>query len=103
MDYNMGDPAWTEYKLLEVISKERKNSENLPPHFIPDWYFEQRCPYINPEFAYAIEADKKEDIENDLNTDATYKFGGLRYYICFTGIRKWFLLEPTCTLLIKVL
>ena len=50
LDYNMGDPAWTEYELLKVISKERKVSENLPPHFIPDWYFEQRCPYINPEF-----------------------------------------------------
>ena len=87
------DPAWTEYELLEVISKKRKDSENLPPHFIPDWYFEQHCPYIDPEFAYAIDADKKEDIENDLKTDATYKFGGLRYYITFTGIRKWFLLD----------
>ena len=93
LDYNMGDPAWTEYELLEVISKERKNSENLPPHFIPDWYFEQRCPYINPEFAYAIEADQKDEIENDLKTDATYKFGGLRCYIAFTGTRKWFLLD----------
>lgn len=93
LDYNMGDPAWTEYELLKVISKERKVSENLPPHFIPDWYFEQRCPYINPEFAYAIEADQKDEIENDLKTDATYKFGGLRCYIAFTGTRKWFLLD----------
>lgn len=93
LDYNMGDPAWTEYELLEVISKERKVSENLPPHFIPDWYFEQRCPYINPEFAYAIETDQKDEIENDLKTDATYKFGGLRCYIAFTGTRKWFLLD----------
>lgn len=93
LDYNMGDPAWTEYELLEVISKERKDSENLPPHFIPDWYFEQRCPYINPEFAYVIEADQKDEIENDLKTDATYKFGGLRCYIAFTGTRKWFLLD----------
>lgn len=92
LDYRMGDPAWAEYELLEVISKERKDSENLPPHFIPDWYFEQRCPYINPEFAYAIEADKKEDIENDLKTDAIYKFGGLRYYICL-ATRNWFLLD----------
>lgn len=93
LDYNMGDPAWTEYELLEVISKERKDSENLPPHFIPDWYFEQSCPYINPEFTYAIEADQKDEIENDLKTDATYKFGGLRCYIAFTGTRKWFLLD----------
>ena len=93
LDYSMGDPAWTEYELLEVISKKRKDSENLPPHFIPDWYFEQHCPYINPEFAYAIEADQKDEIENDLKTDATYKFGGLRFYIAFTGTRKWFLLD----------
>ena len=93
LDYSMGDPAWTEYSLLEVISKERKDSENLPPHFIPNWYFQQYCPYINPEFAYAIEADQKENIENDLKTDITYTFGGLRYYISFTGIRKWFLLD----------
>ena len=93
LDYSMGDPAWTEYELLKVISKKRKDSENLPPHFIPDWYFEQHCPYIDPEFAYAIDADKKEDIENDLKTDATYKFGGLRCYIAFTGTRKWFLLD----------
>lgn len=92
LDYSMGDPAWTEYELLEVISKERKDSENLPPHFIPDWYFEQRCPYINPEFAYAIDADKKEEIENDIKTDATYKFGDLRCYVC--NADKWFLLNP---------
>ena len=91
LDYRMGDPAWTEYELLEVISKEHKNSENLPPHFIPNWYFEKHCSYINSEFAYAIDADKKEDIENDLKTNSTYKFGGLRYYIAFYGIGIWFL------------
>lgn len=93
LDYNMGDPAWTEYLLLEVISKERKDSENLPPHFIPNWYFEQYCPYINPEFAYAIEADQKEVIENDLKINDTYKFGGLRYYISFSRTNNWFLLD----------
>lgn len=93
LDYSMGDPAWTEYELLEVIAKEHKNSENLPPHFIPNWYFEQRCPYIDPEFAYVIEADQKEDIENDLKTDDTYKFGGLRYYTIYPIVDKWFLLN----------
>ena len=34
----MGEPAWTEYKLLEVLSKERKDSKDLPVDFIPDWY-----------------------------------------------------------------
>lgn len=91
LDYSMGDPAWTEYELMEVISRERKDSEYLPPHFIPNWYFEQRCTYINPEFAYAIDADKKEDIENDIKTDVAYKFGGSRYYIINGD--KWFLLD----------
>lgn len=93
LDYRMGDPAWTEYELLEVLSKEPKNSEGLPPHFIPDWYFEKRCPYIDPAFAYAIDADRKEDIENDLTTDVAYIFGGLRYYILFPVADNWFLLD----------
>lgn len=40
LDYRRGDPAWSEYKLMEVSSKEKKNSEGLPEHFIPDWYTE---------------------------------------------------------------
>lgn len=81
LDYNMGDPAWAEYDLLEVISKVHKTSENLPPHFIPNWYSEECCPYIDPEFDYVIQADEKEDIEKDLKTDAKYKFEGLHCYI----------------------
>lgn len=40
LDYSMGNPAWTEYELLEIISKDRKDSENLPLHFIPKSYYE---------------------------------------------------------------
>lgn len=90
LDYDRGDPAWTEYELLEVISKEKKESENLPMHLIPKWYFEERCAYIDPNFDYAIDADKKEEIENDLKTDASYGFGGLRYYLDFDKGR-WYL------------
>lgn len=35
LDYRMGDPAWTEHKLLEILSKEKKESEGLPESFIP--------------------------------------------------------------------
>ena len=56
LDYRMGDPAWTEYELLD-----------------------------------AIDADKKEDIENDLKTDVAYKFGGSCCYMC--NADKWFLLD----------
>lgn len=38
LDYTRGTPAWSEYKLIETISKEQKNSEGLPDNFIPDWY-----------------------------------------------------------------
>lgn len=38
LDYRRGDPAWSVYKLLEVISKDKKDSEGLPEHFIPDWH-----------------------------------------------------------------
>ena len=39
LDYGMGEPAWTEYERLEVISKEKKDSEEMPLHFIPKWYY----------------------------------------------------------------
>lgn len=92
LDYRMGDPAWTEYKLLKLLSKERKTSGGLPLHFVPDWYFENRCLYIDPEFAYAIDADIKGDIENDLKADVSFRFDGLRYYVAFPA-DKWFLLD----------
>ena len=49
LDERMGDPAWTEYKLMEVLSKERRDSEGLPLNFIPAWYIEHgvntQCQY----------------------------------------------------------
>ena len=30
LDYRRGTPAWSEYKLIEIISKEKKNSQGLP-------------------------------------------------------------------------
>lgn len=90
LDNRMGDPVWTERKLLEVISKVKKDSENLPIHFIPDWYFRDRCMHIDPNFDYAIDADKKDEIENDLKTDPTYNFGGLVYYLVLEKGR-WYL------------
>lgn len=38
LDYRMGEPAWAEHKLLNVISKEKKDTEGLPENFIPDWF-----------------------------------------------------------------
>ncbi|MGL4852454.1 MAG: DUF4377 domain-containing protein [Phocaeicola sp.] len=41
LDYRMGDPAWSEYALLEVLSKEEHASQGLPGDFIPTWYKER--------------------------------------------------------------
>ena len=41
LDYNMSTPAWSEYELVEILSKEKKDSESLPKDFIPDWWNEQ--------------------------------------------------------------
>lgn len=41
LNYSMGEPAWTEYTFLQLLSKEKKESEGLPENFIPDWFYEQ--------------------------------------------------------------
>lgn len=61
LDYRMGDPAWVEYKLLEVLSKEKGESEGLPANLLPDGY---SC--LDVERRYLIEADKKEEVEDFL-------------------------------------
>lgn len=38
VDKRRRDSSWSTHDLLEVISKEKKDSEELPEHFIPDWY-----------------------------------------------------------------
>lgn len=63
LDYSMGTPAWTERELLEVISKDKRDSENLPLHFIPKAYYDN-IPL--PQYRYAVEADNKGLIEQDL-------------------------------------
>lgn len=47
LDYSMGQPAWTEHELLEVISKEKKASEGLPKHFIPEAFYKEPVGGIN--------------------------------------------------------
>lgn len=67
LDYRMGQPAWTEYDLLDVLSKEKKDSEGLPLHFIPEWFYEE---HVLPKYQYAVETDNKEVIEEDLRTNS---------------------------------
>lgn len=61
LDYRKGDPSWTEYKLLELISKEKHDSEGLSDNFLSSDY---NC--LNAEFRYVIEADEKDEVEKRL-------------------------------------
>lgn len=65
LDYRKGDPSWTEYKLLEVISKEKYDSEGLPDNFLSSDY---NC--LNVEFRYVIEADEKDEVEKRLKNNS---------------------------------
>lgn len=39
LNYSMDDPAWIERDLFEVISKDKKDSEDLSLHLIPATYY----------------------------------------------------------------
>lgn len=67
LDYSMGTPAWSECELLEVISKDKTDSENLPLHFIPEAFYEN-IPL--PQYRYAVEADNQDLIEQDLKENS---------------------------------
>ena len=90
LDYSMGEPAWTEYALLEEISKEAKASENVPDNFIPEWFFEQHCADLD-DFAYKVEAEDPAAVEDDIESDPAFSFNGGR--CCIAGLDKWFLLD----------
>lgn len=61
LDYREGDISRTEYKLLDVISKEKHDSEGLPENFLSSDYNS-----LNAEFRYVIEADEKDEVEKRL-------------------------------------
>lgn len=68
LDYSMENPAWTEYELLEIISKNRKDSENLPLHFIPKSYYEN---VQLPKYKYVVDADNNQKlIEEELEKES---------------------------------
>lgn len=93
LDFSMGEPVWTEYELLELKSKTKRISQNLPTHFIPDWFFQYHSSFINPDFLYAVDADIKETIERDIQTNAAYRFNGCKFYIPSMHLDDWFLLD----------
>ena len=80
LDYSMGEPAWTEYALIEEISKEAKASENVPDNFIPEWFF-----------AYKVKAEHPESIATDIANDPALSFNGGK--LCMVGLGQWLLLD----------
>lgn len=92
LDHNMGEPAWTEYNLIETISKEKKTSEGVPDNFIPDWFYSDYCATVNPEFQYYIDADENASIEEDINTNPMVTFNSLNCYMDNSWTR-WFLVN----------
>ena len=91
LDDAMGDPAWTERDLLEVISKNKKDSEDLPRHFIPETYYDN-VPL--PQYRYAVEADNKELIEQDLKDNSLISLD--YHYMLYRGednFLRWIALQ----------
>ena len=88
----MGDPAWTEYEQLELISKEEKTSDDVPNNFIPEWFYTEYCSSINTDFRYYIDAENKDIIEEDINSNPMITFGGLNCYI-ENDLTRWLLVN----------
>lgn len=95
LDYRMGTPSWTEYKLLEIMSKQKMSSKDLPLHFIPKWYYENQ---FIPEYRYAIEADDKEIIEEELRTNSILP---LKSHYLIYGTDKWIIIDDASGILGK--
>ena len=91
LDYSMGEPAWTEYALIEEVSKEVKESENVPDNFIPEWFFEQYCADLD-DFEYKVDAERPEEVVDDINNDLSFSFNGGK--LCMVGLSQWLLLAP---------
>ena len=92
----MGTPAWTERELLEVISKDKKDSENLPLHFIPEAYYEN-IPL--PQYRYAVEADNKEVIEGDLKNHSILPLEYHYFYYAHSEGPKWLAIKDDISVL----
>lgn len=88
IDYSMGEPAWTQYKLLEIINKVETDSENLPESFITG----KEYVYYPISISYKIEATQKELIEEDLINNSNIPCGG-SFVIGINGSNIWTLFD----------
>lgn len=93
LDYSMRDPSWTERDLLGIISKDKKDSDSLPLHLIPEKYYEN-IPL--PRYRYAVEADNNELIENELTSNPIFPADYRYTYYNSDGCMKWIGIQDDC-------
>lgn len=89
-DHLMGEPVWTESRLLKVLSKEAKDSEDVPEHLLPKQYYENET--FVPEYRFAVEAEQKELIEKNLKENPPF-MASANVIIYGEGLSRWIALD----------
>ena len=89
-DHLMGEPVWTESRLQKILSKEAKNSVDVPEHLLPQQYYENEA--FVPEYRFAVEAEQKELIEKDLKETPPFMVGA-NVIVYGEGLSRWIALD----------
>ena len=89
-DHLMGEPVWTESRLQKILSKEAKNSVDVPEHLLPQQYYENET--FVPEYRFAVEAEQKELIEKDLKENPPFMVGA-NVIVYGEGLSRWIALD----------
>ena len=92
-DHLMGEPVWTESRLLKVLSIEAKDSEDVPEHLLPKQYYENET--FVPEYRFAVEAEQKELIEKDLKENPPFMVGDNVIVYGKPAFQRWIALDKT--------
>lgn len=87
LDDRKGEPSWTEYKLLQILSKEKKESAGLPKNFIPEERYEFRPIHVS----YIVDAEQKEIVEENLKNNPHIPWRC--YYLFSNDVNQWMLTD----------
>ena len=89
-DPMMGQQEWHEYDLVKVLSQETKASQDVPPHLIPKWYYQDGR--FLPHYRFAVDATDKSVIEKDLKENLPL-FAQKHCMVYGQGTSEWILLD----------
>ncbi len=89
-DKLMGEPVWTESKLHKILSKEEKNSVDVPEHLLQKQYYENET--FVPEYRFAVEAESKELIEKEMKDNPPFMVGA-NVIVYEKGFSKWIAID----------